>query len=123
MAKERRVDGLLAAGSDNAPADVDAWVKVVDELLQHHLSTRRVNDRGLATVSFRRGEDGRPVEVVVTSGSPFISRAALTTIRSIKVLPPMPPMMPSNQRITFTLLVGDENHLDEYEQARATLTS
>lgn len=110
-----------SATSASAPATLDEWVSDVNALLQRHVVTPRSDGRGLATVRFRRDEDGRPVDVTVTSGSPMVTRAALATIRSIKFLPPMPATMPRNQRITFKLLVGDESHLDEYELERVAM--
>lgn len=107
--------------STPAPADIPSWVAETNRLLERHLVHPLFGDTGVATVTFRRGPDGRPTDITAKSGRPSVSRAAIRTVRAVGVLPPMPAAMPEGQRVTFQFLVGQVGHEDEYDTARRTL--
>lgn len=104
-----------------APADLATWVQQVERRVDDHMARPRDGASGMATVTFRRGEDGRPVDVKATSADFRLTDAAIRTIRAVGVLPPMPGTMPGNQRITFRFLVGMPGHLDEFDAARLAM--
>ncbi len=104
-----------------APADLPAWVAEVNRRIDKHMVRPTNDDTGMATIAFRRGDDGRPVDITAKSGSPALSRAALRTIKAVGVLPIMPASMASNQRVVFKLLVGHVGEEDGYLAARKTM--
>lgn len=111
----------LAAASATAPADLNSWVEQVNRQFEQHMQVPFTADRGIATVTFRRDPTGRPVDVQVRSGNPFIVQAALRTVREVGPLPPLPAAVPSDQRITFNFLVGTTGHEPEYYRTRTRL--
>ncbi len=102
---------------------LSAWVAQVDRQIDANLVSPDLNESGVATVSFRRGANGRAVQITARSGNPYVLRAAIQTIKLAGVLPPMPASMPSDQRISFRFLVGMVGHQDEFYAARKTLVA
>lgn len=100
------------------PTTLDAWVSQVNMQIDRRLIAPVSGDGGVAIVSFRRGEDGRPCDLKVLRGSPLIARAALLSVKALGVLPPMPSYVPTGQRVTFQFLVGAD---DTYERKRLAM--
>lgn len=112
---------FAAASVSAAPADLSAWVAQVNRQIDKHVVRPTADDAGMAVVSFRRGDDGRPVDITAKSGSPALTRAAVRTVKAIGVLPAMPPSMNGVHRVTFKFLVGRTGFEDDYMIAHTAM--
>ncbi|MBV1691273.1 hypothetical protein KRR38_27215 [Novosphingobium sp. G106] len=60
---------------------------------------------GITTALFRRGEDGRAMDIVLIGATPGAERAARLTLQRLGQLPPLPQGVNPRQRIKLQLLL------------------
>ncbi|MDE2562031.1 MAG: TonB family protein [Sphingomonadales bacterium] len=98
---------------------VQDWSRNVSSALDRNLVYPRAIigqafEEGCASISFRVGEDGRPVGIVLmrSSGSARLDRAALRAVGSIKEIAPLPRGVSYASRIRANVLFAiDESSL------------
>jgi TonB family protein len=113
---------LLATkpGGHEPPASVAAWVQAVNAQVANAV-TAPDGVFGRAVVSFRRGDDGRPADVVVVDASPALARAALATLRRLDRLPPMPTGIDRRQMIRMQLLFDEGSDPTSFQAQRGAM--
>jgi hypothetical protein len=117
------VTPLPAAGQieDARPGTVAEWVKQVNLKLDRSMPVGD-NRTGLVVVTFRRGADGYPAAVQVHDARPALRHAARETLRRARQLPPLPPGIKPDQRITMQLLFAGDEDLEVYSAKRSAMT-
>lgn len=105
----------------SAPVDLNSWVSHLNDRVSQRMERQTEDVSGLAVISFRRDEKGRPVDIKVNSGSMPLARVAIRTLRTLGTLPPMPAFVPASQRVTLNFLVGKSGDEDEFYAAQARL--
>jgi len=89
-----------------------AWVDVVEQRIDENLRypelAARRGETGSAFVTFTRGVDGQPTNVVLSksSGSGLLDRAALRTVKALGALPSLPGGYGDDQPVTVSLNYG-----------------
>lgn len=113
---------FLAGGAAAAQTSgsIDGWVAQVNRQLDARMVLPRTGEHGRATVMFRRGVDGRAVDVAVESGRAVLKRAARATLARLRDLPPLPAAY-EGRRIRLQLLVGDPSNHAGYIRDRNTM--
>jgi hypothetical protein len=109
------------ADTASAGSNIDTWVAQVNDKIKLHAREPDTADTGMATVSFRCDGEGHPIDVKVSGDTPAIARAAISTIKALGTLPPLPAYVPAQQRITFKFLVGGMGNDDDYHRALDTM--
>lgn len=102
-----------------SPLSVDGWVKAVNAQLDAAI-VMPDGSNGIATVTFRRGANGRATDVHVAAKSEQLKRAAFETIRKLDRLPQMPPGVDMQQAVKAQLLFADDDGV-AYQRARQTM--
>ena len=96
----------------NKSTALGAWVDVVEQRIDQNLRypelAARRGETGSASVTFTRGVDGQPTNVVLSksSGSGLLDRAALRTVKALGALPSMPGGYGDDQPVTVALNYG-----------------
>lgn len=96
-----------ASASASQPTDPLAkWVARVNKQIDLRAQAPVGDATGVAQIAFRRGPDGRAVDVVARGGQPEVANAGVRTIKRLRDLPPLPTGLPADQQIVMNFLVG-----------------
>lgn len=105
----------FAGEACNKSTALGAWVDVVEQRIDRNLRypelAARRGETGSVSVTFTRGVDGQPTNVVLSksSGSTSLDRAALRTVKALGALPSMPGGYGDDQPVTVALNYGIAN--------------
>ncbi len=111
---------LSAVPAVAAPQDTSSslarWVDSANRQIDRVMVMPASNSTGMATVSFRRGEDGRPTDIIVAKGNRALHAAARQSILRLRNLQALPVGYDPNTRITLHLLIGDPGDVEKYNR-------
>ncbi len=105
-----------AAAPQDTSNSLARWVGDCDRQIDRVMVMPAGNVAGMATVSFRRGEDGRPVDIVVAKGNRVLHAAARASVLRLRNLSALPAGYDPNTRITMHLLIGDPGDVAKYNR-------
>ena len=111
---------IANAQAQSADRELFRWVGKVNKALEQRAGEDRDAAAGSAQISFRRGADGRPTDIVVRRGHPSTAAAAIGALRMIRKLPPLPKGFAADQQVVLNYLVGQRNNL-AYRQSRSRM--
>lgn len=111
---------VTSASAQSYGKSLDRWVGQVNRQLDTLAEQPRGKTWGTARITFRRGADGRPTDVVVRAGNAAIAEAGVKTVMQLRKLPKLPAGFSSQQRITFNFLVGKADDI-EYRNRRSQM--
>ncbi|MEN2787960.1 energy transducer TonB [Sphingomonas qilianensis] len=111
------------ASSAHQVDTLDEWVQHANKELKRSMVPPRDGSGGKSTVTFRRGADGRPTDIVVLTRGGHIASAARRSVSRMRNLPPLPSGFTPDQRITMHLLVGDATNQYDFERENAKMVA
>jgi hypothetical protein len=97
-----------------------AWLETVNKQIDASVVSPHGGEEGIATVSFRRGADGKPVEVTTFGTGNALAHAARLTAMRLR-LPPFPAGIAANQRVTMKIIYGGYGGEPLYEKRHAAI--
>jgi hypothetical protein len=96
------------------------WLDTVNKQIEQSIVSPRNGDAGIATVTFQRGADGRPIVITTRGPGTELSRAARLTAMRLR-LPPLPAGLGADQRVTMKIMFGGYDGEQVYGKRHAQM--
>ena len=109
--------GLSAA---QAPASIESWAAAVNRRLDQVITAPPAVD-GMASATFRRGEDGKITDVRVLATDRGLAEAVRRTLARLERLPPMPIGVDPRQAVRVDLLFGSRDEDGSFLERRQAM--